>query len=179
MQTVNSLILALMALVSTIKASIIGTDLKKLKYMSPSDYKKRYGIDVAGIIYPNKISNNNKFLLGAEKESYLEVQGITDQYPIFMERLYLSGTWSPSKEKMSIKQFGVFEKKSGQFNSIFIQDIHSDNFFIFQLVDGEYLDRYTVEAAVNLSSTASTFDIKNCNFTYKRKLNFFYSITNY
>ena len=93
----NSLLVLFTAVLSNVKGFKLQTDVKRLRYMSPNDYKRKYGINVKGVTKPSKFfSSDSSFLPDEEEDLYLGVQGTTGQYPIFMERLFLTGSWLPN-----------------------------------------------------------------------------------
>lgn len=136
--------------------------------MTSEDYLNKYGIVLKQRSYVSGDINESRH---QEEQIVLDYEKalkapVTDQYPIFEERLYLTGNWESQDEQIK-HQFGAFNQVSGEFDCAFIQDDKSNNYFIFQLVDGRYLDRGTVEALLNLTDPVSDFNLTTSTITFK------------
>lgn len=84
-----------------------------------------------------------------------------------MDKINLNGQWKMNTSLSTGKQFGFFEKQEGEFNCWFLQDEKSNNYFIYQLLDGRYIDSYMTQGFLNLSDPISNFDPKTTLFKFK------------
>jgi hypothetical protein len=170
----NKIIVVLVGLiiVESIQSQTFKNDVTRLKNMNHKQIYEKYGITPK---YPNKCYKaKEKDMLSTCRNDELNnlesnIGGIVGQYPIFMDRLFLTGDWIAPGGSTS-PQFGKFENQSGEYDCAFLQDDKSNNYIIFQLVDGHYIDRPTVEALLNLTDQVSTFDLPSSTFTFKSNL---------
>lgn len=145
----------------------------RLKDMNDQQIEEKFGITPKQLDKSSKegygvLFNSHEYYRDLGTESNLK--GIVGQYPVFMDRLYLTGDWMASGTGSTpASQFNKFSNQYGEYDCAFIQDIYNSNYLIFQAIDGHYIDNPTVEALLNLSDAVSTFDVTNTTFTLNSK----------
>ncbi len=170
----NKIIAIIVGLVifQSVQTSVLKNDVTRLRDMNHQQIKQKFGIEPK---YPDKCYKNEaqNIFTQCQYDTKYDFQsslgGIVGQYPIFMDRLFLTGDWIVQGESQG-SQFGKFSEQRGEYDCAFLQDDKNNNYLIFQLVDGHYIDQPTVEALLNLTDQVSTFEITNTTFTFKSKL---------
>lgn len=84
-------------------------------------------------------TNENFENLEVLQQNEIIQEGIEDNYVVFKQRMYTGGQWEPGEGFISTQFKGFFDGRDGFMHSQFLQDQHSDNFFLCQVVDGVIL----------------------------------------